>query len=291
MVGSMGINASMMKRMSGGDPFGLFEGVVIDVHRRSAPLAIEVRPLPAGAAVATVGDVTLQCGAPTQRNGGPLSMDVTMSGRANLRAATPPKWQTPIDGTEQINAGRVLVDRSRGDATMTRHWRFLIFPAHDGAFTLPTLAASVLTPMGTRKQLRCEAQTLTVQAASVEDRRPRLSAKTRQVDAASLLPWLAGAVAIFLVVALTIPRVHRSRRLRSEVQRLVQPSLDETRAAVDDHLLRQGIDPVKLLQERSDRGDAYRSLRSLLDAAQRDRFETTPREIADRIRDVLSAAA
>jgi len=287
----MGIDASMMQRMSGGDPFGLFEGVVIDVHRRSAPLAIEVRPVPSGAAVAAVGDVTLQCGAPMQRNGGPLSMDVTLSGRANLRAATPPQWQTPIAGTVQINSGRVMVDRSHGDATMTRNWRYLIFPARSGAFTVPVLAATILTPMGTRKQLQCETRTLTVQGASVEDRRPRLSSKPRQFDAPSLLPWAAGGIAILLVIALTIPRVRRGRRLRSEVRLLVQPSPDETRAAVDDHLLRRGIDPVALLQERSDRGDAYRSLRSLLDAAKRDRFQTTAREIADRIRDVLAAAA
>jgi hypothetical protein len=125
----------------------------------------------------------------------------------------------------------------------------------------------------------------------VEDRRPRLSSKPRQFDAPSLLPWAAGGIAILLVIALTIPRVRRGRRLRSEVRLLVQPSPDETRAAVDDHLLRRGIDPVALLQERSDRGDAYRSLRSLLDAAKRDRFQTTAREIADRIRDVLAAAA
>jgi len=291
LVGSMGIDASMMKRMSGGDPFGLFEGIVTDVHRRSAPLAIEVRPMPPGAAIAAVGDATLQCGAPMQRNGGPLSMDVTLSGRANLRAATPPQWQTPIAGTVQINSGRVVVDRSRGDATMTRNWRYLIFPAHSGAFTVPMLAATVLTPMGTRKQLRCEAQTLNVEAASAEDRRPRLSSKARRFDAAAILPWAAGALAILLLVALTIPRLRRSRRLRSEVRLLVQPSPDATRAAVDDHLLQRGIDPVALLRERSDRGDAYRSLRSLLDAAKRDRFETTPREIADRIRDVLAAAA
>jgi hypothetical protein len=291
LVGSMGINASMMKRMSGGDPFGLFEGVVVDVHRRSAPLAIDVRPLPPGVAVAAVGDVTLQSGAPRHRNGGPLSMEVTMSGRANLRAATPPQWQTPINGSVQINSGRVMVDRSRVDATMTRNWRYLIFPAHSGAFTVPALAATILTPMGTRAQLRCEAQTLTVQAASVEDRRPRLSSEARRFDAVSFLPWAAGALAILLVIVLTIPRVRRSRRLRSEVRLLVQPSPDETRVAVDDHLLRRGIDPIALLQERSDRGDAYRSLRSLLDATQRDRFEATPREIADRIRDVLVAAA
>jgi hypothetical protein len=291
IVGSMGINASMMKRMSGGDPFGLFEGVVVDVHRRSAPLVIDVRPLPPGAAVAAVGDVTLQCGTPMQRNGGPLSLDVTMSGRANLRAATPPEWQTPMDGTVQINAGKVIVDRSRGDATMTRNWRYLVFPAHSGAFTLPALAATVLTPAGTRRQLRCEAKTLNVQAASVEDRRPHVSSQTRHVNVKSLLPWIAGGVAILLVLLLTIPRVRRSRRLRSEVRLLVQASPEETRAAVDAHLRGRAIDPVALLQERSDRGDAYRSLRSLLDAAQRDRFEATPREIADRIRDVLAAAA
>jgi hypothetical protein len=291
IIGSMGVNASMMKRLSTGDPFGLFEGVIVDVHRRSAPLAVDVRPLPPGPAVSAVGDVMLKCGSPLQRNGGPVAMDVTMSGQANLRAATPPQWEKPIDGSVEIAEGRLGVERGRGDATMTRNWRYLIFPAHSGAFTLPALTSTILPPAGTRHTLRCEAKTLNVQAASAEERHPRAPASSRHFDPASLLPWAGGIAAFLLAAALIVPRVRRIRRLRFEVQRLVQETPDQTRAAVDDHLASRGIDPGALLQERSDRGDAYRSLRSLLDAAHRDRFETTREEIADRVRDVLSAAA
>ena len=80
------------------------------------------------------------------------------------------------------------VERGRGDATMTRNWRYLIFPAHSGAFTLPALTSTILTPAGTRHTLRCEARTLNVQAASAEERHPRAPASTRHFDPASLLP-------------------------------------------------------------------------------------------------------
>ncbi|HLJ73383.1 MAG TPA: hypothetical protein VKU62_02265, partial [Thermoanaerobaculia bacterium] len=63
----------------------------------------------------------------------------------------------------------------------------------------------------------------------------------------------------------------------------------ETRAAVDDFLHAHGIDPAELLREPTERGDAYRSLRSLLDALERDRLTAGPREIAQRVRDVVSA--
>jgi hypothetical protein len=62
---------------------------------------------------------------------------------------------------------------------------------------------------------------------------------------------------------------------------------DDIRARVDAKL---GVDPAVLLAERSDRGDAYRSLRSLLDAMERDRDigVDTKKEIARRVREVIT---
>ena len=65
---------------------------------------------------------------------GPVVVDVTMSGRANLRAVPPPTFAKTIEGSVQIVEGKLSVDRTREDATMTRRWRYLLFPAARGMF-------------------------------------------------------------------------------------------------------------------------------------------------------------
>jgi hypothetical protein len=62
---------------------------------------------------------------------------------------------------------------------------------------------------------------------------------------------------------------------------------EQVHAALEE----RGIDPVTLVREGSDRGDAYRSLRSLLDALERDRIDVDDRtrEIRRRIRELLLA--
>src|SRR5207248_1280824 len=47
-VPAMGVNASIMKRIRTGSPFDLFEGMEVDVHRRSAPLSLHARAIPPG---------------------------------------------------------------------------------------------------------------------------------------------------------------------------------------------------------------------------------------------------
>jgi hypothetical protein len=64
----------------------------------------------------------------------------------------------------------------------------------------------------------------------------------------------------------------------------------DVRARIDALLRR---DPAVLLAERSERGDAYRALRSLLDAIERDRdiAVDAERELRRRVRDVLTIVA
>jgi len=51
-VDPMSVEAQIMKRVDIGNPFGLFEGTVVDVHRRSSALTIDARPVPPGLPVA-----------------------------------------------------------------------------------------------------------------------------------------------------------------------------------------------------------------------------------------------
>jgi len=97
------------------------------------------------------------------------------------------------------------------------------------------------------------------------------------------------ALLVSSLIGLAILRAQRSRRIRNEVRRLVRPTAPETRTAVDEYLGRLGIEPAVLLREPSERGDAYRSLRSLLDALERDRITAGEREIAQRVRDLVTA--
>jgi hypothetical protein len=286
----MGVNATIMKRIRTGSPFDLFEGMEVDVHRRSAPISIHARPIPPGPPVAAVGDVTMRCGIPVQRNGGPVTMSVVLDGRANLRGASPPAFDRAPQGTLQIIDKATSVDRHHDDATMSRRWEYLIFPAQTGSFTVPAITTTVLTPAGARQQLQCAATTLAVQAASPEEPPPPQVAQRRvRTNVRSAMILLAIVALLAIAGAIALKRFERSRRIRDEVRGLVRPSPVETRAAVDDYLASRGIEPSTLLREPTERGDAYRALRSLLDALERDRLVAGEREIAQRVRDLVTA--
>jgi hypothetical protein len=290
VIPPLGVNASILKRVTSRNPFGLFEGMEVDVHRRSGPLTIHARPTPPGAAVAVVGDfMTIRCGIPVQRNGGPVALNVALTGRANLRAVTPPAFDRPPDGSVSVIEKKMNVKRVRFEAWMEREWQYLIFPAHSGKFTAPPLSATVLTPAGLRKELRCQAATLMVRAASPNEPPPRLALRRPPITRRSVALFLAALVVICTVIALAVARTQRSQRVRDAVRQLVRPSAPETRAAVDHYLESRGIDPASLIREPTDRGDAYRSLRSLLDALERDRIVAGQREVARRVRDLVTA--
>ncbi|HYS54612.1 MAG TPA: BatD family protein [Thermoanaerobaculia bacterium] len=289
-VPSLGVNASILKRVGTRGPFNFYEGMEVDIHRRSAPLTIRVRPIPPGPAVAVIGDsVTMRCSVPVQRNGGPVAIDVTLNGRANLRAVAPPAFERPPAGSVQIIDKKLDVHRVRYDAWMSRQWQYLVFPARDGEFTAPALTAAVLSSDGERKQLRCDATTLIVRAAAPGEPPPRLAVRKPPVTRPALVLWLVAVVLTCTLIALAVARTQRSQRIRSTVRRMVRPTAPETRMAVDEYLHSRGIEPGALLREASDRGDAYRSLRSLLDALERERVVAGEGEIFERVRDLVTA--
>jgi len=288
-VPSMGVNASILKRIRAGGPFDLFEGMEVDVHRRSAPLSVHARAIPAGAPVAAVGDVSMRCGTPVQKNGGPVAFTVALTGRANLRGAQPPRFVHPPGGSVQIIEQALNVDRRHEDATMTRQWEYVVFPPQSGSMTIPAITSTVLTEGGTRQVLRCDAATLAVVAASANEPPPALVKRRKPLDVRAIGTIAAAALLVVSLAGLTLLRVRRSRHIRGEVKALVRPTPPETRTAVDEYLAQRGIAPSELMREASERGDAYRSLRSLLDALERDRLVAGEREIAQRVRDLVTA--
>jgi hypothetical protein len=283
VVPPLAINGAVMRRMRGADPFGMFEGTVVEIHRRSAPLTIVARPIPPGPPVAAVGEVAMSCSTPLQQNGGPVVVDVTMTGRANLRAVPPPRFARPIDGSVEIVEGKLTVDRSRDDATMTRRWRYLLFPPDRGIFAVPPLTTTILTPAGERRELRCEERLLPVERASPEA--PRTPPPSRNVVGAvrdARLP-IAVVCALLLVLAFAAPRVQRAARIRREMRKIAPG--DDFLPSLEAWIAERGVDPHLLVREPSDRGDAYRALRSLLD----ERVGAGAAEVRGRLRDVVAA--
>ena len=286
-VEPMVINAAVMRRVNTFDPFAVFEGALVEVRARSAPLRIDVRPVPAGPPVDVVGDVTLQCFAPVQANGGPVSLDVVLSGRANLRAAAPPKFAQPLEGSVQVSERPLSVQRTREEARMSRRWRYLIFPASNGAMVIPPLVATTLTSEGQRQELRCEQRVLIVQAAEPPRAAPLTPRAKRTEAARQALPWAGAAALVLAALAVAVPPLERGRRARRQARELIRATPAETRAAIEAWLVERGIDPPSLLREASDRGDAWRAVRSLLDALEHERIEASTRELRRRVGELV----
>jgi hypothetical protein len=288
LIPPLSISAGVMHQLS--DGFGGYEGELAVITRRSTPLTLTVRPMPAGPPVDVVGDVTIRCSKPVQRSGGPVTFDAVLSGRANLRAAPSPRMGQGLAGTLQVGEAGLTVEPHE-TGTMTRRWRYLIFPEAAGSITIPSVSTRILLPSGERKEIRCEAVSLAVSSASVPDARgsaaaARPSANTRR----SLLPWLAGGAALVLLLLIAIPRWRRARQLRSSTRSLIggrSPAV--VREAVDAMLSSRGISPLTLFEQSSESGDAYRALRSLLDAMERQRLNVSELEIEDRVRELLQS--
>jgi hypothetical protein len=290
-IGSMEVEAAVMRRSSGG-PFGLFEGNVVDVSFSSAPLSVNVRPLPATAAGAVVGDLALNCTKPRQKNGGPVLLDVSLSGRGNLRSAAAPRFQNALQADVQLVDRGTSIDRSVPIPAMTRRWQYLLFPARSGSLMIPTLTLqSFLPSMATTRVLRCEASTLNVSAAERVASRGATSSPLRSSSRVWRVAEIAAAALALVLVFLLIARfVERRRRESRRIRQIVADrSPAQIREAVHERLGQRGIDVTKLMRESSDRGDAYRALRSLLDALEGDRMTADERELRRRVRELLDS--
>lgn len=281
-VDGMTIEGAIMRRTRMG-PFAMFEGEVVEATFTSAPVMIDVKPLPPGPNVDAVGDFTLTCDLPMQKGGGPVAMKVALNGAGNARAATPPHFEKAVDGTVQFNGGEVSVARDEGSGEMTRRWQVLIFPASAGPLEIPPLTMSVFSPKdGVRRELRCASSILDVIATKPPEplrAPPAEAAPARRIP----WPWIAGAVALLAALALTISRMLPALAVRREARAIVRDATPgEIRARMEE---RVRID----LREASDRGDAWRALRSMLDAAERERdiAADADREIERRVREVL----
>ena len=284
-IGGMAVEAAVMRPFRGAFWRG-FEGEMVETSFTSAPILIDAQPVPPGPPVDAVGELVLVCEAPTQRNAGPVVVNVTLGGKGNLRAAAVPRFAETVAGDVQVEGGQVSASREEGSVTMTRRWRYLIFPAREGLLYVPPLTLRTFDPAaGQRKDLRCEPAT--IEAAAAAPHVPEEPSEDRRRPARNLarvLPWI-GAGLLGLVLAAVIGR----RAMRElGIRRAARAILDGKSPAEIRAILDLRFDPA-ILGEASDRGDAYRALRSLLDAADRGRdvAADSEDEIARRLRELL----
>jgi len=105
--------------------------------------------------------------------------------------------------------------------------------------------------------------------------------------------WIPATVAALLVVALAIavPRIRNEQAVRQEVGNILHTTDADIVASSEMWLRERGIEPAALLQESSDRGDAYRALRSLLEGMRHERIVATDDDVRQRVRDLVIAAS
>ena len=176
----------------------------------------------------------------------------------------------------------VNVARARDGVVMTRRWSAIIFPSANGTMTIPPLVAHLFnTSSARREELRCTATTLEVQEASA----PAAAApSTRSAvrSAQSYVPWIVAIVLTIVVIAILIKPIRHEIATRREVQGVMRSG--NIREAIDAM-----VDPRTIANEASDRGDAYRALRSLLDALDRDRALEGDADVERRVRDLVQS--
>jgi hypothetical protein len=291
-IGGMAVKAQIMRKIDDG-PMSLFEGTLVESDFQSAPVTIEAYAIPPPQPDA-VGDVTIDCTPPLQKGSGPVAFTATLRGRANLRGVPAPRLEGSLDGELEVQPLPLTVQRARDGVTMTRRWQYLVFPAHDGTIKVPPVIISVYDPrMSAREVLRCGGGSLSVMELSRPASQPRATPLRPHLRWRELLPWASVIAAIALAVVLTVPRMRTLLRRRRQAGALVDGKTPvEVREAVHALLHRRGFDVNALATEASDRGDAYRAFRSLVDARARERFDAddTRDELRRRVRDLLDAS-
>ena len=277
-IGGMEVSAAILRRDQD-SPFSMFEGALVDVRFPSANMTVDVKPLPADAASDVVGDLNVDCTFPQQRAGGPVTFVATLRGRANLRTASPPKFLGKVDGDVEVQPLALNVEKVPNGVTMTRRWTFVIFPAASGTMTLPQLVTYAFNPqLGGREELRCGATTIEVQAAAPVQ---SPSAPFTPIVMKKFPTWIiALPLLLIAMIAICVRPIRREMKRRRTVRAILNSG--NIRDAVD-----RLVDP-KIANEASDRGDAYRALRSLLDALERDRV-LDDSDLERRVRDLVQS--
>ncbi len=132
---------------------GIFGGGQEAVKRRSVPVKLKVKPLPAdgqpeGFEASNVGDFSLSATATPQRValGQPVQLRLTIDGSGSLKGLSLPKLPLPqgLKSFDPTVTDKVRVAQHRYGGTKSVEW--VIIPERTGAFTLPAIELPIFAP-------------------------------------------------------------------------------------------------------------------------------------------------
>ncbi|MGK2858881.1 MAG: BatD family protein [Thermoanaerobaculia bacterium] len=271
------------------DPFGSFgmlEGRVVDVKRRSAATTVVVKPVPGD--IDAVGAFTLQRTAPRASPGGTVAFDVTVSGVGNLRAAKPPRWLEPIEADVQIEELDSDIT-ARGPMTMRRRWRYVAFPHAAGRLVVPGLTLRAFDPArGVAYSISTAATEVVLTRASSKPGTEGSGSAPARRGETSRAVIIAAAVAGLVGCTLFAAWILRGRRHDAgELARLMMhvENSRELRRALANLATSHGRDPQSLFAEAGELGDAWRSMHSYADL-----IEKEPGVVTDARRELRKRA-
>ncbi|MCM2315252.1 MAG: BatD family protein [Thermoanaerobaculia bacterium] len=285
-IPAMEAGIEVIRRMS--DPlgsFGMLEGRVVDVKRKAVATRIMVRPLPG--AVDVVGAFTMGATAPKLSPSGTVSFDVTVRGIGSLRATRPPRWLAPVDADVQIEELDSEI-ASRGPLTMTRRWRYVLFPRAAGRLAVPGLTLRAFDPS--------RGEEYSVSAAGAEVVVPRAAARpgggetkppARDAEAGGGLAIAAAAAALVCSTLLAAWLLRGRRHDKRELVRLMAHAENprDLRRALADLAASHGRDSRALFAEAGELGDAWRSVHSFADLVEKE-----PGSVSDARRELRKRA-
>lgn len=278
------------------DPYGgwSMNSAVAHVMRSSAPLTLQVAPVPAEADV--VGTFETRCPPPQRVAGGGVARRMALEGSGNLRGSGDPRLGGGGGWDATITAGAVAVTRSRSGVSMRREWTMLFLPQPGGA-NLPAASLVAWDPATKRLEtLRCGP--VAVPPARSEARGAAHSpvpGVERGADEAVRVDWSLPAMAALLLAAAGGGALVWGRRSRRRpLERRILEDRDEPRRmreTIRTILRERALDPELLLRAEGPLAETWRALSSLVDVFEKEPWERdrSARELDHRVRAFVRA--
>jgi hypothetical protein len=279
-------------------PIGsFFEGNIVEVPRRSAPLTVQIDDAPPN--VDAVGELQLACAPPRSAAAGPVRVDITLSGRGNLRSVAAPRLLGAVDGRWEMQQGAVKVDRSSDDIRMSRSWTLLIFPARTGRLSIPAVGLRLFdTKTRSTRDLFCGGSSVEVhQIAEPVAPAAAVPPPTPEEKRSNLIRALAlaiGAGAVILLVASYFLRRRKRPRIDSSLLARLTDLYTDPRALRKQlyaFLAERGLSQNELFVADTEAGESFRYLHSWIDLLEKDPHaaDKPQKELRRRLRDFLKA--
>lgn len=276
----------VIRRMSDSfGSFGMLEGQVVDVKRKAAATRIMVRPLPG--VVDAVGAFTMGATAPELSPSGTVAFDVTVRGVGSLRSTKSPRWIAPVDADVEIEELDSEI-ASRGPLTMTRRWRYVLFPRVAGRLAVPGLTLRAFDPSrGEEYSISATGAEVVVKRAAAKPGGRETESPSRNNEASGRLAVAAAGAALVCCTLLAAWLLRGKGHDKRELARLMSCAEmpHELRRALAHLATSHGRDSHVLFAEVGELGDAWRSVHSFADLVEKE-----PGSVGDTRRELRKRA-